>query len=279
MSLAVVLLRDRPPYRRNAFVAGLRRNGYTVATGWPTPKKRRPYEPQPDHVLVVWNRYGANDQYAKIFERAGAAVLVAENGYLDFAGTDKTFAISLYQHNGAGLWPNDAPERFEKFDLDLTPWRTRGGDVLVLPQRGIGPPGVAMPNSWTAEVQRRLVAREGVRRPRVRPHPGTQRNVKPLLDDLEGVGAAVIWGSGAGHKALVAGVPVFYEFEKWIGGPAACAGIKHVRERMLDPERYMGDRVAMLTRLAQAQWTVEEVESGEPIERLVALHERRKERR
>jgi hypothetical protein len=31
----------------------------------------------------------------------------------------------------------------------------------------------------------------------------------------------VTWGSGAGIKAMQAGIPVFHEFEQWIGGPGA----------------------------------------------------------
>ncbi len=70
--------------------------------------------------------------------------------------------------------------------------------------------------------------------------------------------AAVTWASGAGIKAIVAGVPVFYEMPSWIGGPAAKFGIDEI------DTPFFGDRLPMLRRLAWSQWGGEEVRAGEP---------------
>lgn len=202
---------------------------------------------------------------AKLFDGAGARVVVAENGYLPMRGTRKTFALALNHHNGAGLWPMGVEMRSNLLDVEVRPWRTAHGDLLVLPQRGIGPAGVAMPRSWPTDIRRRL-ALATRRRVRVRPHPGTDKPTRPTIEeDLEGVGACVIWGSGAGLKAAIAGVPVFYEFGRWIGAPAGTAGIDCLEE----PSR--PDRLGMLERVAWAQWSVEELETGEPIARLLEL--------
>lgn len=245
MPTAVCMIRSLPHYRRDAFDQGLARAGYDVVS-----MSKKP--PEPGDLLVIWNRYQHFDYFAKQFEKAGAAVIVVENGWL---GREKHFAIARSHHNGAGGWAVGDESRWLALDIPLQPWRSAGEHILLLPQRGIGPPGVAMPLQWTASAYARLKKITG--RPiRVRPHPGT--NPVPLEPDFENCWAAVTWGSGAAIQAIVAGIPVFYELEPWIGGPAATYGIENIEEP------FLGDRRPMLERLAWAQWTAAEVSSGEP---------------
>ena len=49
-------------------------------------ERRCPRDIKPDDILIIWNRYGKNDEYARQFEAAGATVLIAENGYI---GSDR----------------------------------------------------------------------------------------------------------------------------------------------------------------------------------------------
>lgn len=261
-STAFLLVRNLAHYRREAFAAGLERAGFAVAFA---PAGR----PHRDDALVIWNRYGTNDRLAGEFERAGAAVIVAENAYLDVRGARKSFALALNHHNGAGDWHVGEERRAPLLDAEIRPWRGDGrrDDVLLLPQRGIGPKGVAMPRDWVQTVQARLAsAGVGRRRIRVRPHPGTQRCVRPLDDDLDGIGLCVTWGSGAGVKTLLLGVPTLHELAEWIGAPGGSYGTGTL------PAPRLGDRATMLERLAWAQWSIGEVESGEPFVHLLALH-------
>ncbi len=214
--------------------------------------------PQPRDVLVCWNRQGPYEAAAKRYERAGATVLVAENGYL---GTDSDghhlFALARGQHNGRGWWPDGGPERWAALGVRLEPWRAGGRDVVVLCQRGIGPAGVAMPRGWPADVTARLKAR--CKRPVItRLHPGRLPEREPLADALADCWCAVTWGSTAGLKALVMGVPVVTEMPGWIG---ATGGTVETPWR--------GDRQPMLERLAWAQWSAAELETGEPFKRLI----------
>src|SRR4030067_690892 len=94
-STAYLLVRDLPPYRRDAFAAGLQAVGCTVVT-------KPPSQPCSRDVLIIWNRYGPNHLLARHFENAGAAVIVAENGYLDMAGSRKTVAVARWAPHGAG---------------------------------------------------------------------------------------------------------------------------------------------------------------------------------
>ena len=58
------------------------------------------------------------------------------------------------------------------------------------------------------------------------------------------------------------GIPVFHDYKNWVGAPAASCS--------MDLENpYLGDRSEMLHRLAWAQWTWDEIESGEAVKWLL----------
>lgn len=242
-------LRETPHYRRESFRQGLRRLGYEVGA---PPKSN----PRPDDVLLVWNRNGPNDVHAARYQAAGARVIVAENGYIGAdANGHQLYALALWHHLGAGEWKEEPKDRWSRLNIDLHPWRAHGDEIVVLPQRGIGPKGVAMPRDWTADVVSRL--KRFTKRPvRVRQHPGKSRT-DPLVD-LRSAWAAVTWASGAGIKSIVYGVPVFHEMPEWIGKPAARSSVSELENP------FLGDRLPMLRRLAWAQWTVDEIAQGEP---------------
>lgn len=253
MPTAWLAIRDAVHYRRDAFVAGLERCGFRVQKGAPNGGGNK------GDILVLWNRYGGNHRVATIFEQQGRPVLVAENGYLgEQLGGKTVMAMSRGHHNGAGKWPDGGPERWDALGFELQPWRTDGTETVILPQRGIGPPGVAMPLRWAAEV-----AKLG----RIRRHPGTNKAAIPLEQDLAKAKQVIVWGSGAGIKALAWGIPVFYAFPQWIGGPAARPLAKMDR----GPLRDHAARLATFRRLAWAQWTLDEVTSGEAFKRLLEM--------
>jgi hypothetical protein len=263
-----LLVRNQPVYRRDAFVSGLRVAGLGVDS---KPAVRI----LPSDVLVIWNRYGVNHHLARRYEDAGAAVIVTENGYIDFRGAKKTFAMALNHHNGAGHWPQDGESRASMIDVDVVPWRGDGtvGDILLLPQRGVGPPGVAMPRTWIQDTLARVGLLGTRRHVRVRQHPGTARPSRTLESDVESAGVCVTWASGAAIKALALGIPVVHEFPKWVGAPAGSLGLATI------PHPRIGDQAAALEAVARAQWTVDEVASGAPFLRLLALHDARMERK
>jgi len=249
---ALSLLRDSQHYRADAFASGLRAQGFEVVETLS--------HPGPDDVLLVWNRSGARDTQARRFEAAGARVVVAENGYLgkDWRG-DKWFALALGHHCGAGAWPDGGPQRWDALDVELEPWRDSGTQTLVLEQRGIGEPGIASPAGWADSVATLMHGR-------VRRHPGAGPVAVTLRDDLADVCQVVTWASGAALLALTMGVPVFYGFPRWIGAPAARSMFTF---KSMEPRRDDEARLAMFRRLAWAQWTLAEIESGYAFERLL----------
>jgi len=230
------------------FAAGLKRGGFEICRG---------ENFRPGDVLVTWNRMARVRPQCLRAEQAGARVLVVENGYT--GSPDKLFAIALDHHAGAGTWHVGTEPRWQKQGIEPQPWRQDGEHVLVLAQRGIGEPGIAMPRGWPEEAARRL--KRMTRRPvRVRSHPGRETNPTPLEDDLRNAWCTVTWGSGAGVKALVAGVPVFHALPAWIGRPAA----RPFGDDIEDP--YLGPRETMLQRLSWSQWSRNEIEAGEPFQ-------------
>lgn len=251
---ACLLIRRNWQYRTDAFVSGLTRAGFVVT--------ENPAHPQEHDVLVLWNRMSRFAKFARQFEDAGARVIIAENGWIgrDEEG-NKLIALCLGHHNGAGTWNVGPPGRWESFGIALQPWRSCGEHILVLPQRGIGESGVAMPHGWGNEIEGRL-RRMTKRRIVVRRHPGMHLPEEP---DFSGVHAVVTWASGGAIKAIVAGVPVFYEFRKWIGAGAA----KPLDGADLE-NPFLGDRMPMLERLAFAQWRISEIVTGEAFRWLLA---------
>ena len=219
---ALLNLRYTLPERRAAFESGLKRIG----------------DPE---VFCTWNRIGAADRTAKEYEARGLPVIVAENAAWgnDFAGR-RWYSLALGMHNTAGRFPPGGAERFDRLGVDPAPWRI-GGERVVLPQRGIGPAGVAMPRDWPNQQVGRI-----------RRHPGTSACM-PLKQDLANAGEVVTWGSGAAIKAMMWGIRVESHMPNWIG-----------QQNNTD-----SGRLEMFRRLAWAQWTLDEIADGEPFRRLL----------
>lgn len=239
--IAHVRLVESWHYRPDAFCSGLHQCGYSVVS--------RPQEhPGPGDLLVLWNRYDRDEAIARRYEAAGADVFITENAWL--GPEDKYthwFALARNHHNGAGQWYiGDEPKRSTL--VECKPWRTTGNKVVVLPQRGMGEAGVRQVRGWTPRLNTRRPV-EIRKHPGIRPHPEI---------DWSDVWACATWASGAGIKAIVAGVPVFYAFPKWIGAAGARFGFDDLENP------FLGDRSRMLHNLSWAMWTAEEIASGEP---------------
>lgn len=263
MPSAFVKFPPTPHYQKaEAFEPGLKACGFTILQS-PSPN------PSAGDVLVIWNRYIRDEQLARDYERAGGVVLVAENAFLGPDEKGAWFALCRGHHNGAGTWFVGQRTRHEGLFETLRPWRRSGEHIVILPQRGMGEPGVRMELSWPDDVKRRL--ERITKRPVViRDHPGARSTWTPErveMTELEGAWAAVVWASSAGLKALCAGIPVFYEFPKWIGADAGRLGIDNIEAP------YLGDggRGTMLRKVSWAQWSAEEIRTGEPFRCLLSL--------
>jgi hypothetical protein len=264
MPNAVVMLRENPHYRRDAFMQGLAANGYRVVGGVKAPQR--------EDVLVVWNRYGDTHTEATRWTKAGARVIVAENGYMgrDWRGSI-WYAMALDWHMGVGTWNvGDVARALDLFG-ELAPWRVGTGDVVLLAQRGIGALSMIAPNGWLVRVMRDL-SEQGIPF-KTRAHPGVNPDQEGLDAALANARAAVTWSSGAAIKALLAGVPVYYGLTKWIGSDAA---MQYARPL---PNPFLGDRSTMLHKLSWAMWELGEISSGRAFDHLLCRPEEALQRR
>lgn len=252
---AVNTIRLEPHYRRSAFDAGLRRLGYNlVAAAIPR---------SPQDLLVLWNRQGGHEAMARDWETNGGTVIVAENAYLEPA-KNSMYAISAHGHNGSGWFPMGTEDRFSALGVELQPWRT-GEQILVCGQRGIGSTTMASPQQWELRTARHLKA-AGHANVRIRQHPGRSTPETTLEQDLTGAALCMVWSSASGVKALTMGVPVNYCAPHWICEWAAMRGADDLAAPMRDDTL----RQVAMQRMAHGQWTVAEIEAGEPFARIMA---------
>jgi hypothetical protein len=243
------LLRAGLHYRRQCFDQGLQAAGFKLVSTLT--------DPRPGDLLVIWNRYGGYHEHAQIFERAGASVLVVENGLLSKTWRGgEWFSLSLGHCGGAGEFKPAGPERLDSWGVPMAPWREGGRETVILGQRGIGEPGVASPTNWAEGVQRRIGGR-------IRQHPGKGEG-KPLADDLVNAREVITWHSAAALQALMLGVPVWYDCPTWIGAGAA----RPLSQWPGQPKADDAARLEMFRRLAWCNWTLDEIKTGAPIARL-----------
>lgn len=257
--IAVCLIRDKPEYRRDAFIRGLAHTGHKVVAHAATPSSRQ-------DLYVIWNRYGGNELEADKWERLGGTVIVCENGYVgqDTEGR-QLYAIAVGGHNGSGTWPAGDTDRFATLGIEVKPWRTSGDYILICGQRGIGSRTMASPMLWHEKASLKLRGLDA--RPiKMRLHPGRHAPVVPLVDDLSKAYAVAIWSSSSGVKALIEGVPVMFDAPHWV---AAEAGVKLTEVNALCRDDSL--RTIALHRMAWAQWTVDEITRGEPFARIKEL--------
>lgn len=256
-SRAFCMVRQQPHYRHDAFMRGLAAAGYRVEQAAPHGKYGA------GDILVTWNR-GDQGRVADEFERRGGSVLVAENGYIgiDARGLQH-YAIALHGHCGSGAWPMGDGSRWAALGVALKPFRAAGEHILVCCQRGFGSETMRSPLDWPEKVAARLKKLTG--RPlRVRRHPGKPACHPEVADALErelaGAWACVTWSSASGVRALVEGVPVFYAAPHWICETAARKDVEAIESPLMNDAA----RLSALERMAWAQWTVAEIETGEP---------------
>lgn len=259
---AFVHLRHESHYRHEAFVKGLERLGYRVRLDEPaTPLKRR-------DLAVIWNKTTFSRRTIEMGRQGEGAVIVCENGYYgkDAEG-HQNFAMALDGHNGSGRWHVGSISRLAKLKIEFQPWRqdVKSRKVLIADQRGIGSPQMASPANFAHQTAVRL--RGWGYEPIIRQHPGGKAPAIPLMEELEGCRALVVWSSNSATAALIAGYPAFYVAPHIVSEGASQRLTQLGMQELPEPDRFLPFRS-----LAWAQWSPAEIESGRAIDTLMQVH-------
>jgi len=258
MNTAWVTLRHQPPYRSDAFANGFEALGYKVKLAFPTNQDVRA-----EDVVVTWNLNPRYRGAAHAAKRAGASLIVAENGYIPAENSaEHHYALARDGHNGSGFWFVGEEDRWAKLGRNLHPWRGYpDGHILICDQRGIGSDIMKCPRPFIEPLLpklERIFARHDKRKkPRFvfRAHPGRHQSKLTLAQELQGARAMVTWASNAANEALLMGYPAFR------------TAPFHVNEAVLTdvsllPTPPETDRLAGFKKLAWAQWSLTEIGDG-----------------
>lgn len=249
MAIAYNLIRNGAHYMPQAFSDGLAACGWRVKTTLNQP-------PCSADLLLIWNRYREFEAAAARFEKVGARVLVAENGYFGRDAKGRRFyALSLGQHHAGG-----APLNAARLDWPFCQHQQNGRHILICAQRGIGSRSMASPPDWHEKTAAKL-AKLTQREIRIRLHPGKDKPAIALADDLKEAAACIVWSSAAGIEALLKGVPVYYDAPHWIAQDSALRLNDAILGGLIDRPAHLC-RVAGLCAAASNQWSVEEIQSG-----------------
>jgi len=162
-------------------------------------------------------------------------------------------------------------DRLESFDIDVKPWRTEGGNILVL---GQNPNGFlkAKPQSFMKEYVEwgRLISRETKKKVYFKAHPMAPLvpkginglNIKEISKALNNAWSTITKSSNAAIDSIVQGVPC-------VVTDKACICYDYYQHDILDTiEPITFDRQPMLARIADIQYTIKEFGEGLPWQRI-----------
>jgi hypothetical protein len=190
----------------------------------------------------------------------GRNFLHVDNGYFRPGHYNGYFRLSLnklqaqfspldeYDHE-KGVYGISPPDRWEKLDAKMRPWRRRGKNILVVPPSDFVCGWFGFDRAvWTLNTVREIQKHTA--------RPITMKLEKGSMQDaLENVWCLVTYHSLAAVHALREGIPVI------VNKDHCASGISWDMGDIESP--YWPEREPWAHYLAYQQWTVEEMASGE----------------
>jgi hypothetical protein len=237
-----------------------------------------------EDIAVIWSvlwlgRMKGNQRVYELCKKRNIPVLIAEVGNLK---RNQTWRLSIGNINGQGYFGNDIdldPQRPQRLKVYLEQEKSnRKNPILIACQHHHSLQWEGQPSiqTWVSEIVKRL--RERTQRPIiVRPHP---RNIFSLnlpgvhlqnpnklnntYDDFDidyDYHCVINHNSGPAVQAAIKGVPVVCD-QSSLAFPISDS-IENIENIKLV------DRTEWFLRLCHTEWTLEEIETGEPIKRLI----------
>ena len=237
----------------------------------------RNWDYRPSDIAVIFGVYKSKVPQSfprgQVFQRQrqkNLDVIVLETGYINRGdGENHHYAAGFNGLNGRADFKNKnmPDDRVKKLGVELKPWKEPGGSVVVCGQVpwDASVEGTDHPKWCQATVEKLRDYTD--RRIVFRPHPLARNAMKPLwgcvtsadpfIEDLKTAHAVVTFNSNSGVEALLAGVPMFAADQG-----SMCWGIANKSLMSIDvPNR--PDREQWLNDLCYAQWTLDEMKSGD----------------
>lgn len=232
---------------------------------------------EPFSVVVVASLRGPAKSVRDHFEAKGTPVLVLDLGFMRraFSGkpnTKVTHQLGINRLNWVPPAPLP-PDRLDRLGIAVAPQGTRSdrAPILVVGQKigdaahGMGEQEILAWADRTIATLRRYTRRPILWRPHPKsPHmvaPSDGLSVGPISDALAQVALVATYNSNTGHDALLAGVPVICDASCHYLEVASC-DLKDARQPKVAS---VEARRSYFSRLAYAQWTTLELESGEAL--------------
>lgn len=222
-------------------------------------------------VAVIWGVMSKHatrkTRYRDEVRNAQQNTIVMERG---FVRRDIYYSVGWGDTGGRGDYLNaNAPsDRWEKLGVELAPWRTNGEAVLICGQI---PHDTSVQHvdyiEWlrtTIMEVRRRTGREVIFRKHpllaydIGPFEGVTLSTDTLENDFKKAHAVITFNSTAGVEAVVEGIPAF-SFDR---RSMAYDVTSHDLADLENPLR--PDRTAWANALAYSQWSIDEIERGEP---------------
>lgn len=229
-------------------------------------------------AAVIWSmlwtgRMQGNQEVWQTYQNK--PIIVAEVGMLN---RGQTWKIGL---NGTGVscynFTDITKSRADDLGLTLTPWRTTGDHIVIALQRQDSEQWAGLPSTqtWVNDVCNRL-KRYTDRPIVVRSHPRQKiiptaispnkiANSYDCFDfdqSLENAWAVINWSSGPGPQSIINGVPAFVGPDS-LASPIATFNLSEIENPALP------DRSSWLNMISHSEWTLNEIASGQPIQRLL----------
>lgn len=193
--------------------------------------------------------YGVRPPWLHLLEQARQRTFYyLDNSFLD-AGREHYFRVGVNELQTWSKAPSDG-KRLSVLGAKVQPWTRGGSHVLVCPQSSEFMATLGGQPDWLCEV-REAIATYTDRPIRVRAKGSTQ----PLLADLRDAWIAVGHSTAVLNEALLAGIPVIAT------GHCAATEFASTFDAIETPRRDEG-RHGWAARLADSQWTLDEMRSG-----------------
>lgn len=170
-----------------------------------------------------------------------------------FFGRGKYFRCAKNAYQFVGLAGDDNPARFLKFGIPVKPWRSSGSHILLCPNSESFLTRYGSPN-WVADT---VAALKSVTDRKIVLRWKTHADKRPLARDLVDAWAVVTFTSNSAVEAILAGVPAICT------APCAGASMGGTDLQSIEAPVMPDGRLEWASRLANHQWTLEEMAAGQ----------------